>query len=38
MINYFLVGGDISIDNDEFLMTDFVNFEIKSAQFFKNTI
>jgi hypothetical protein len=31
MINYFLVRGDVPIDNDELLMTDFVNFEIKPA-------
>jgi hypothetical protein len=31
-VNYFLV--DVSIDNEMFLVTDFVNFKIKSTQFF----
>jgi hypothetical protein len=26
---YFLVGVDVPIDNDVFLMTDFINFKIK---------
>jgi hypothetical protein len=30
----FLVGGDISIDNDIFLVIDFMNLKIKSTQFF----
>jgi hypothetical protein len=30
----FLVGDDVSIDNEIFLVTDFVNLKIKSAQFF----
>jgi hypothetical protein len=38
MINYFLVRDDVFIDNEELLMTDFINFEIKPAQSFKNTI
>jgi hypothetical protein len=38
MINYFLVRGDVPVDNDELLMTDFVNLEIKLAQSFKNDI
>jgi hypothetical protein len=29
--NYFLVGGDIPVDNETFLVTDFVNFKIKPA-------
>jgi hypothetical protein len=36
MINYFLVGGDIFIDSETFLMTDFINFKIKSTQSLKN--
>jgi hypothetical protein len=28
---------DVSIDSDAFLMTDFVNLKIKSAQSFKDT-
>jgi hypothetical protein len=38
MINYFLVRGDVLVDNDELLMTDFINLEIKSIQSFKNAI
>jgi hypothetical protein len=33
MNNYFLVRDDILIDNKTFLVTDFVNLKIKSAQF-----
>jgi hypothetical protein len=29
-----LVGGDISVDSETFLLTDFVNLKIKSAQSF----
>jgi hypothetical protein len=32
--NCFLVGGDVPIDNETFLMTDFINLKIKSAQSF----
>jgi hypothetical protein len=28
------VGGDIPIDSEALLVTDFVNFKIKPAQFF----
>jgi hypothetical protein len=35
-INYFLVGGNVSINNETFLMTDFVNLKIKPAQFFRD--
>jgi hypothetical protein len=34
MVNYFLVGGDVSIDSEMFLMIDFVNLKIKPSQFF----
>jgi hypothetical protein len=34
MINYFLVISDIVIDNETFLMIDFVNLKIKSIQSF----
>jgi hypothetical protein len=34
MTNYFLVGGDVPVDSDALLMTDFMNFKIKLAQFF----
>jgi hypothetical protein len=37
MANYFLVGGDITIDNETPLMTDFVNLKIKLTQSFKYT-
>jgi hypothetical protein len=30
------MGGDFSVDSETFLTTDFVNFKIKSAQFFRN--
>jgi hypothetical protein len=29
------VGGDVSINSEALLMTDFVNFKIKSAQSFR---
>jgi hypothetical protein len=29
------VGGDVSVNRETFLMTDFVNFKIKLIQFFK---
>jgi hypothetical protein len=32
--NYFLVGGDIPVDNETFLVTDFVNFKIKPVPSF----
>jgi hypothetical protein len=35
MINYFSVGGDVSIDSETLLMTDFVNLKIKPAHSFK---
>jgi hypothetical protein len=33
--NYFLVGDDVLINNETFLMIDFVNLKNKSAQFFR---
>jgi hypothetical protein len=33
--NYFLVRDDVLIDNETFLMIDFVNLKNKSAQFFR---
>jgi hypothetical protein len=33
--NYFLVGVDIFIDNEMFLVIDFVNLKIKSTQSFR---
>jgi hypothetical protein len=30
MVNYFLVGDNISINSETFLMTDFINLKIKS--------
>jgi hypothetical protein len=36
MINYFLVGDDISVDSETLLVTDFVNLNIKSVQSLKN--
>jgi hypothetical protein len=33
----FLVGGDIPVDNDELLVTDFVNLKIKPTQSFGGT-
>jgi hypothetical protein len=32
--NYFLVGGDVSVDSESLLVTDFVNLKIKSTQSF----
>jgi hypothetical protein len=29
------VGADVSVDSKTFLMTDFMNLKIKSAQFFR---
>jgi hypothetical protein len=34
IINYFLVGGNVSV-NKTFLVTDFMNLKIKSAQSFR---
>jgi hypothetical protein len=31
----FLVGGDVIIDNETFLVTDFINLRIKLAQSFR---
>jgi hypothetical protein len=31
----FSVGGDVPVDSDALLMTDFVNLKIKSAQSFR---
>jgi hypothetical protein len=36
MVNYFLVGGDVLIDNDTFLVNNFVNLKIKLTQSFKD--
>jgi hypothetical protein len=33
--NYFFRGGDVSVDSDTFLVTDFVNLKIKSVQSFR---
>jgi hypothetical protein len=33
--NCFLVGDDVSIDNETLLMTNFINLKIKSVQSFK---
>jgi hypothetical protein len=33
--NYFLVEGDIPINNESLLVIDFVNLKIKSAQSFR---
>jgi hypothetical protein len=33
--NYFLVGRDVSIDSEALLVTNFVNLNIKSTQFFR---
>jgi hypothetical protein len=35
MTNYFLVGYDVPINNEMFLMTDFINLNIKPTQSFK---
>jgi hypothetical protein len=32
----FLVGGDVSVDNETLLVTDFVNLKINLAQSFRN--
>jgi hypothetical protein len=32
MVNYFFSGGDIFVNSETFLMTDFVNLNIKPAQ------
>jgi hypothetical protein len=29
------VEGDVPVDNETFLVTDFINLKIKSAQFFR---
>jgi hypothetical protein len=34
-VNYFFVGGDVSVDSDVLLVIDFVNLKIKSAQSFR---
>jgi hypothetical protein len=31
------LGGDVHIDNETFLVTDFVNLKIKTTQSFRNT-
>jgi hypothetical protein len=31
----FLVGGDVSVNSETFLITDFINLKIKSAQSFR---
>jgi hypothetical protein len=33
--NYFLVGGDVSIDNEILLVNDFMNLKIKPTQSFR---
>jgi hypothetical protein len=33
--NYFFSGGDVSFDNETFLVTDFVNLKINLAQSFR---
>jgi hypothetical protein len=35
MTNYSLVGADVSVDSNTLLVTDFVNLQIKPAQFFQ---
>jgi hypothetical protein len=35
MTNYFLMGGDVPINNETLLVTDFVNLKIKPAQSFR---
>jgi hypothetical protein len=37
MANILLMVGDIFINNEIFLVTDFVNFKIKSDQSFRDT-
>jgi hypothetical protein len=34
MINYFLMVGDVPVDSESLLLTDFVNFKIKLAHSF----
>jgi hypothetical protein len=34
MINYFSVGGDVPVDSEMILVTDFVNLKIKLVQSF----
>jgi hypothetical protein len=36
MINYFSVGGNVSVDIKTLLMTNFINLKIKSTQSFKD--
>jgi hypothetical protein len=36
MANYFLVGCDISVNNEVILVTDFINLNIKPDQSFKD--
>jgi hypothetical protein len=36
MVNYFSVRGDVPVDSDVLLVTDFENLKIKLAQSFKN--
>jgi hypothetical protein len=36
MIIYFLVGDDVSVNNEILLVTDFMNLKIKSDQSFEN--
>jgi hypothetical protein len=35
-INYFLVGGDVSVNSETFLVTGFINLNIKSIQSFRD--
>jgi hypothetical protein len=35
-INYFLVGGDVSVNSEVFLVTGFINLNIKSIQSFRD--
>jgi hypothetical protein len=35
MANYFLVRGNVPVDSDALLVTDFVNLKIKSVQSFR---
>jgi hypothetical protein len=34
--NYFSLGGDVPINSEPLLVTDFVNLKIKSTQFFRD--
>jgi hypothetical protein len=36
MTNYFLVGDDVPVDSETFLVTDFVDLKIKLTQSFKD--